>query len=74
MRLKLNVNSEFLYNFYMKDLWTEEEFKTMLSQMYVNVHVKCLLPLSDFNRTLNWSADFSKNPQYKILPKAVHWK
>jgi len=42
--------------------------------MYVNVRVKCLLPLYDFNRTRNWSADFSKNPQYKISPKVVHWK
>jgi len=39
--------------------------------MCVGVYVKCLLFFSDFNRTVIFLPDFTRNPQYKVSRKSV---
>jgi len=48
----------------------------MLSKMYIGLHVKCRLFLSDSNETGIFWTEFSKNPQIsnfmKVRPVGVH--
>jgi len=39
--------------------------------MYVGVRVKCLIFLSDFNKTVIFFPDFTRNPQHKVSRKSV---
>jgi hypothetical protein len=41
--------------------------------MYIRVHVKYLLLLSDFNETWIFSTDFRKILEYQISWKSVEW-
>jgi hypothetical protein len=43
-------------------------------EMYIGLHVKYPLFLSDFNETWIFSADFRKNPKHQIPCKPVPWK
>jgi hypothetical protein len=40
--------------------------------MYSGHHVKCPLPLPNFNHIWNILTDFHKNPQYQISRKSIH--
>ena len=42
--------------------------------MYIGLHVKYLLFLSDFNETLVFSADIRKTLKYHIPWKSVRWE
>ena len=44
------------------------------SKMYIGLHVKYLLVLSDFNGTWIFSADFRRILKNKISRKSVHWE
>jgi len=42
--------------------------------MYIGLHVKCQLFLSDFNETLVISTYFRKILKHKISSTSVHWE
>jgi hypothetical protein len=46
----------------------------ILSCMYIGLHVKYPLLLSDFIKTWFFLTDFQKIIKYKILWKSVHWE
>lgn len=57
------------YNMFTKRFPNQEWFNKMLSQIYVNLHVICLLFLLTFYPKLTLADDFSKHSQYKIVWK-----
>ena len=50
------------------------EYSRILSKMYIGLHVKYSLFLSDFNETSIFSKDFRKILEYKISWKFVQWE
>jgi len=42
--------------------------------MYIGLHVKYPLFLSDFNETWSLWTDFQKTLKYQISRKSLHWK
>ena len=40
-------------------------------EMYLDLHVKCLLFLSEFNQSVNMSTDFINNPEHTISRKPI---
>ena len=51
-----------------------EELNEIWSKMYIGLHVKYQLFLSDFNETWNSSTDFRKILKYHIKWKSVQWE
>ena len=58
------VCSDFLYNFCLKCVPFQEELGEMWSKMYIGVHVKWPLYLSDCNETWIFSTDFWKTLKF----------
>jgi hypothetical protein len=55
-----NVCLDFLYNFYLKHFSFYEEMSELLSKMFIGLHVKYQLFLSDFTETSIFSAAVRK--------------
>jgi len=68
-----NVCFDFLYNFYLKHFLFWEELSETPSQIYVDLHVKYPLFLSDVTETQIFSTDFLKMLEYQITWKSVRW-
>jgi hypothetical protein len=58
-----NIKCVFSVHFCLKHFTFSEEMSGILSKMYTGLHVKYPLFLSDFNKNLIFSQDFSKNTQ-----------
>ena len=58
-----NVYFDFLYKFCSNIFLLEEEMSKIWSKMYIGLHVKYPLHLSDFIETWIFSTDFPKNIQ-----------
>jgi hypothetical protein len=71
MYLTLNVYFDLLYNWYLTIFLLREEFRDVLSQTYLDHHVKCIILLFDFNQTSVLWTDFNKSPQYKLSQKSL---
>jgi hypothetical protein len=68
--LTCNVCFDFPYSF----SHSKKNFSEILLQIYVVIHVKYPLFLSDINANLIFSTDFRKIDTYQILWKSVQWK
>jgi hypothetical protein len=51
----------------------QEEISEMWLEMYIGLHVKYPLFLSDFNKTWIFSTCFRETLKYQILFKSVQW-
>jgi hypothetical protein len=65
---------DFLYNVCLKHFTFQKELSEIWSKMYIGLHVKHPLFLSDFNETLILSADFTKILKYQISLESVQWE
>ena len=60
---------DFLYNFCLKCFSFYEELREILSKLYIGLHVKFPVFLSDFNETSIFFDRFSKNTQISNFMK-----
>jgi hypothetical protein len=44
------------------------------SKIYVDLHIKCSLFLSDFSQISIFLTDFYRNPPYKMSEESVQWE
>jgi len=44
------------------------------SKIYLDLHIKCSLFLSDFSQISIFLTDFYRNPPYKMSQESVHWQ
>jgi hypothetical protein len=63
-----NVRFHFLYNAHLKHFSVWEEFSEISSQIYLGLHVQYTF-FTDFNKKLNFWAEFRKNPQISNFTK-----
>ena len=67
-----SLSTPFVSNiFHFKKKWARYP---VWSKMYIGLHLKYLLFLSDCNENLIFSADFRKILKYQISRKSVQWK
>ena len=65
---------DFLFKFYLKHFSFYEELSEILSHMYIGIHVKFPLFLSDFKENWIFLTNFRKTLKYKTLWKSVQWE
>jgi len=58
---------DFLFKFYLKHFSFYEELSEILSHMYIGIHVKFPLFLSDFKENWIFLTNFRKTLKYKTL-------
>jgi hypothetical protein len=68
-----NVCFDFVYNFCPTYFPFYEELRKIWSKMYIGLHVKYPLLLSDFNKPWIFSLYFGQILKYKISWKSVNW-
>jgi len=69
-----NMCFYFLYNFCPKHFSFEDECSEIWSRIYIDLHVKDFLFLTDFNEIGIFSTDFPKKAKYQISRKRVLWE
>jgi hypothetical protein len=57
-----------------KYIISNQELSKIWSKVYIGLHVKYLLFLSDFNKTWSFSKSFRKILKYETPWKSVHWE
>jgi len=65
---------DFLHSVCLKHFSFKEKLIEIWSEMYIGLHVKCLLFLSDCNETWIFWIVFRKLLKYKISSISVHWE
>jgi hypothetical protein len=68
------MRSYFLYNFCQKHFSFSTDVSDILLKMYIVLHVKYPLVLSDFNETWIFLTDFRKKLKHQISWKSVQWE
>ena len=53
---------------------SKKKLSKIWSKMYIHIHVKCLLCLSDFNKICTFLKDLKKKFKYKISWKFIQWE
>ena len=70
-----NVNCDFIYKFFWTIFHSKKEWARYCKKIYIGLHVKYRLFLSDFNEFWIFSIVFKKKiHKYKFSWKSVHWE